>query len=137
MTKRPRSLVERRTRISRDIQVTQIFLGRSGVENYRKKYGLYDGRPADNCTRGDVRSGKGATNLLDAYGGGDPAREKPHTHPSRTFTWAIIGGPVQGTHWPLRWRGTEALLRPCRDGISRIPYGVSTAWDKGRVSDAN
>ena len=96
MTKRPRSLVERRTRISRDIQVTQIFLGRSGVENYRKKYGLYDGRPADNCTRGDVRSGKGATNLLDAYGGGDPAREKPHTSAARNFAVQFICGPLWG-----------------------------------------
>ena len=37
-------------------------------------------------------------------------------------------------------RCAGGVLKPAttlQDSISRIPYGVSTAWDKGRVSDAN
>ena len=41
------------------------------------------------------------------YGGGYPAREKPHSQPSRTFTWAFIGGLLWGQQPTIR-RGAEA-----------------------------
>ena len=69
------------------------------------------------------------------YGGGNPAREKPHSQPpglapglSSVVTWL---GQV-----PLRWRGAEAPIDLGRQHRPH-PVRVSTAQDKGRVSDAN
>ena len=99
-----------------------------------QKYGHYDGRPADNCTRGDVRSWKERLTLYGTLTA--RVREKCGKRAATEFH--------RDLHlWSSSWAGCRCaggvLKLPWTwgDSIDRGPYRVSTAWAKGRVSDAN
>ena len=89
------SQVDRRSSISLDIELTQTVLSR-WHRKMPKVTKCYDEEPpilGREFLYAQVRQA-----VLDMvnYGGGYPAREKPHSQPSRTCTWAIIGGHLVG-----------------------------------------
>ena len=120
------SQVDRRSSISLDIELTQIVQSR-GMEIMPKVTKCYDEEPPILGREFLYAQVRQAVLNMVKYGGGYPAREKPHTSPARNFTVQFICGPLSGESG----RHFDWVPKPSptwRDGISRGPYRVSTAW---------